>query len=434
MPLLTRRQQLAVAIGTEGTEPPDWSVIEASANARVLIYDPVWQPEQGFFDRNPNRAQIGSLPGVPTTTSARVTFRVELKGSGTAGVAPSYGPLLRACGMSQVINTGTAITGAFIRDNQVSTGSVTPTSGGTFTGAKSGRLEILVLAVVTDTSVTFQATFYPADGSAPVSDDFTQSAATAVTLTGVAGGVTVDFGDPSAATAGIAVGDRFIAKLTSDQEVSVTYEPIDAAIPVVDMSLLQDGRVKRLYSARGNVRVVGTFSEIAFLEFEFLGVPVDDDDTALLTAIVYEDTVPPPFLNLQDTELAGQDPSNCYTAIEVDMGNQLVMRPCAVGHPSGFASARINSRAVTATADPEAQLVAVVDLFSQLREGDVFPFVWTLGSTPGNIIEFSAPRAQITNITQGDRDGILIDQLDMRLNQPAYDAGGDYEEFTLVVR
>lgn len=434
MSLLTRRQQLAVAIGTEGTEPPDWSVIEAAANAKVLVYEPDWSPDQAVYRRNPNRAQIGNLAAVPTTTSARMTFRVELKGSGTAGVVPSYGPLLRACGMAQTVNTGTAVTGAFARDAQVSTGTVTPTSAGTFTGAKSGRLEVIVLAVVNDTSVTFQATFYPGDGTTPVTDDFTQSSTTPVTLTGVAAGVTVDFGDPDASTAGIAVGDRFVAKLTSDQQVSVQYEPSDSGHPVLDMSLLQDGRVHRMYSARGNVRIVGTFGEPAFLEFDFMGVPVDDDDVALLTGVAYEDTVPAPFLNLQDTELADQDPANCFTTVEVDMGNQVVMRPCAVDHPSGFASARINSRDVTATADPEAQLVATVDMFSKLREGSIFPFVWTLGQTAGNIVEFNAPRAQVTGITQGDRDGILIDQLAMNLIQPAYDAGGDYEEFTLTIR
>lgn len=432
MPLFTRRQQLAVAIGTEGTAPT-WSNVEDPANGRVLIYEPNWQPEQVKFKRNPNRSQIGQLAGVPTTTGARLTFRVELKGSGVAGTVPSYGPLLRACGMSQTVNTGTAITGAFARDAQLSTGSVTPASAGTYTGTKSGRLVVVVTAVTTDTSVDFEATFYPSDGTTPATDNFTQSSDSAVTLTGVAAGVTVDFGDPSSSTAGIAVGDRFVAKLTSDQQVDVVYKMIDSSIPVVDLSLLQDGRVKRMHSARGNCRIVGTFAEICWLEFEFLGVPVDDADVALLSGIAYEDTVPAPFLNLQDTELADQDPADCYTSIEVNMNNQLVLRPCARAS-TGFISARINSREITATADPEAQLVATVDMFSKLKTGDVFPFVWTLGTNAGNIVEFNAPIAQLSNITQGDRDGILIDQLEMDLVQPAYDAGGDYEEFSLTVR
>lgn len=37
-------------------------------------------------------------------------FEVELKGSGSAGVAPEYGPLLRACGLSETVVADTSVT------------------------------------------------------------------------------------------------------------------------------------------------------------------------------------------------------------------------------------------------------------------------------------------------------------------------------------
>ena len=39
-----------------------------------------------------------------------VTFDVELAGSGTAGTAPAFGPLLRACGLSQTVVVSTSVT------------------------------------------------------------------------------------------------------------------------------------------------------------------------------------------------------------------------------------------------------------------------------------------------------------------------------------
>lgn len=39
-----------------------------------------------------------------------ITFTVELKGSGTAGTAPEYGPLLRACGMGETVVASTSVT------------------------------------------------------------------------------------------------------------------------------------------------------------------------------------------------------------------------------------------------------------------------------------------------------------------------------------
>jgi len=39
-----------------------------------------------------------------------VTFGVELSGSGTAGTAPAFGPLLKACGLSETVVAGTSVT------------------------------------------------------------------------------------------------------------------------------------------------------------------------------------------------------------------------------------------------------------------------------------------------------------------------------------
>ena len=39
-----------------------------------------------------------------------VTFDVELAGSGTAGTAPAFGPLLKSCGLSETISAGVSVT------------------------------------------------------------------------------------------------------------------------------------------------------------------------------------------------------------------------------------------------------------------------------------------------------------------------------------
>jgi len=49
-----------------------------------------------------------------------VTFEVEMAGSGTAGTAPAYGPLLKACGNSQTIVSSTSVTYAPISSNHES--------------------------------------------------------------------------------------------------------------------------------------------------------------------------------------------------------------------------------------------------------------------------------------------------------------------------
>lgn len=436
MSLLTRRQQVCALVGTAGTEPT-WSNVETAANAAFLVYEPTSTRDQTLAPRNPARSQIGSLAGVPASVKGGLTFTCELKGSGTPGVPPKIGPLLRACGMSETVNTGTAAIGTVLRNAALSTGTVTPTLAGTFTGTKSGTLIIIVETVTTNTSVQFQATFYPGDGTAPASASFTQSSSSPVTLTGVAAGVTADFGDPSSSTTGIVVGDYFTSILTSVQQVSVTYKMIDdisGSCPVVDMSVIQDGRAKRMYSARGTFDFVGAFDDFAKINFNFQGIPVNDADVALLSGVAYETTVPAPFLNLTSTQLFTEDPAPCFANFSLALNNDVQLKPCVVGHPSGFSLATITSRAITAEIDPEAQLVATVDFYALQRAGTAGEVSFTLGSTAGNIIEFTTTTAQITNITQGDRAGDIIDSLSLALNQPPTDSGSGYSEFSITFR
>jgi hypothetical protein len=46
-----------------------------------------------------------------------VSFGVELSGSGTAGTAPAYGPLLKACGLSETVVADTSVTYAGVSSN-----------------------------------------------------------------------------------------------------------------------------------------------------------------------------------------------------------------------------------------------------------------------------------------------------------------------------
>ncbi|MGD1880853.1 MAG: phage tail tube protein [Paracoccaceae bacterium] len=52
---------------------------------------------------------LGTQGTVPAELHAKIEFRVELAPSGSAGLAPAWGKLLRACGMAEVINAGTSV-------------------------------------------------------------------------------------------------------------------------------------------------------------------------------------------------------------------------------------------------------------------------------------------------------------------------------------
>jgi hypothetical protein len=66
--------------------------------------------ESEVLSRDLIRSYLGNSPQLIANTRVNVTFTVEYSGSGTAGTAPQYGPLLKACGMSETVVASTSVT------------------------------------------------------------------------------------------------------------------------------------------------------------------------------------------------------------------------------------------------------------------------------------------------------------------------------------
>ncbi len=60
-----------------------------------------------FVERELLRPYMGNSGQIATTQYAQLEFEVELAGSGTAGKAPAWGPLLRASGFAETVTVGT---------------------------------------------------------------------------------------------------------------------------------------------------------------------------------------------------------------------------------------------------------------------------------------------------------------------------------------
>ncbi|TXH52070.1 MAG: hypothetical protein E6Q97_16885, partial [Desulfurellales bacterium] len=56
------------------------------------------------------RPYLGEFNQLIANTHVECSFSVEMAGSGAAGTAPAYGPLLRACGLSETISAGVSVT------------------------------------------------------------------------------------------------------------------------------------------------------------------------------------------------------------------------------------------------------------------------------------------------------------------------------------
>lgn len=120
MPLLSRRQLLlAEAEVTYGTDPTP----TVSSNAILVRNIEVTPLEADTVSRELIRPYLGQSEQLLAQTRVLVNFEVELAGSGTAGTAPAYGPLLEACAMTETVSAGTSVT--YAPNSDAAPGSVT---------------------------------------------------------------------------------------------------------------------------------------------------------------------------------------------------------------------------------------------------------------------------------------------------------------------
>ncbi len=106
MPLLRRKSTLLAKIETTyGTD----AAPTGSANA-ILVANLTATPiESEYVDRDLIRAYLGASEQLPAAIHAQLEFDCEVAGSGAAGTAPAWGPLLRACGFAETVTPGVKV-------------------------------------------------------------------------------------------------------------------------------------------------------------------------------------------------------------------------------------------------------------------------------------------------------------------------------------
>lgn len=106
MALLKRKAAVLAKIETVyGTDPTP----TGAANA-ILISDVNINPmEMKTVDRDNIRPFLGSNEQLPTGLYTKIDFTCEAAGSGAAGTAPAWGPLLRMCGFAETISAGVKV-------------------------------------------------------------------------------------------------------------------------------------------------------------------------------------------------------------------------------------------------------------------------------------------------------------------------------------
>jgi len=204
-----------------------------------------------------------------------------------------------------------------------------------------------------------------------------------------------------------------------DTGVSVEYHPnSDDAPESATIYFYQDGILYKLLGARGTATLDAKTNEIAKIKWDMKGIfagPVD----ATLPSATFNPLVSPVF---QSAAATLDSYAVVFDALNITFGNTLAVRKSA-NAATGILEHAITERAITGSIDPEKVRVADKDWFSVMSGGASVAFTATIGQGAGNKCVITAPAVQITEMSDGDRDGILTNTLN--LSFVPTDAGDD---------
>ena len=104
--LFRRRSILAKAESTYSTDPTPTGTANY-IQVKNLSIEPIVADE---VERDFIRPYLGNYEVLLANQRVNVTFDVEMSGSGSAGTAPKYGAILKACGLTETITGGNTVT------------------------------------------------------------------------------------------------------------------------------------------------------------------------------------------------------------------------------------------------------------------------------------------------------------------------------------
>lgn len=366
MPLLARNAQIAVkAEGTEGT-------VESltAAEAKQIVYSPTFSTSFGMHKRKPARGSLSGLPAITTKQLGALKYSTEFKGSGAVGTAPAWAAPFLGCGAQQAVVKTIAIgavTGGPYQPMETITGGTSSATGRVVGECNATPLKYVAI------SGTFQS---------------------GETITGGTSGATATTGG------------------TPQDNKGFEYTPDSSNPGSVTAALYQDGLKKTLVGARGTWTLSATVDSILMCEFDFQGVYGGVTDTALLSGVTYETTTPPAFIGLSFN--VGGYTSPVFTNFKMSCGNALTSRD-SVTASKGALSVYITDREPVGSVDPEAVSVATQDWYGKLVSGATGRLYTSIGSAAGEVITIASPRIRFTNVQDGDRNGLVLSNLDFEI-------------------
>jgi hypothetical protein len=172
--------------------------------------------------------------------------------------------------------------------------------------------------------------------------------------------------------------------------------------------------VKQLTGARGTMKLSGEHGQIPVWDVTFQGVYSEPSDVAVPT-VEFPDALP----DVANRTITIGSYSPILSKFEFDQANDVQMRE-NINTPGGYLAAAIMNRDPSVTMDPEDVAKATADFDLLFRNATEQALSIAIGTGTGNVVTIASAAAQIKARPGDQRNGILIRNLALSLNE----AGG----------
>jgi hypothetical protein len=185
------------------------------------------------------------------------------------------------------------------------------------------------------------------------------------------------------------------------------------------IGLYIDGLKKMLHGCAGNAVFEFISGKPVNINWTFQGIWNAPTSVAILAPDYPTDS---PLRFASSAIIFGAAYTPRLSRATLDLGNQVVMVEDSTTE-SGYKHAMIVGRKPTFKIDAETELIATYDWYGRFLAGTQTDLSMVLGTT-GNQVTFTAPKIQITNINEGDRNKVQVENVEYQLNRNA-DPGDD---------
>lgn len=385
MPLLTRRRTILAKIETTyGTD----SVPTGAANALLVRNLEITPLESEFASRDLIRTFMGNSEQLPVGIRAQMTVEVEMAGSGTAGTAPGYDALMRACGLSVA--------------------TLATTHGGTAVAAAASTITLAAGASAVDNTYVGEVIRIASGTGAGQARLITAYNGTTKIATVSPAWTTI----PTGATYSI--------------DAQTTYVPRSTGFESSTLYFSVDGVRHRMTGCRGNLALEMTNKQIPVFRYTITGIYNAVTDTADPVAVYSAFRTPLPVTNINTTPFRFHDVLPVMSQLSIDLNNNIVHRTLVGGSESVLLTDRAPNGQITV----EADTVAFKDWWAVARNATLGDLNITHGTAAGNTVQLVSGTVQVTGPQYQDMDGIHM--LQMALNLVPGTAGND--ELAIVIR